>query len=64
MPSMRALPANAQDELVSKVAQTLAHVSEKLVYLDTIHVLIPSVPSRSNLAAITKAMRVPYFLSR
>jgi hypothetical protein len=55
MPSIRALPANAQDELVSKVAQTLAHVSDKYVYLDTIHLLIPSVPSSSNLAAITQS---------
>jgi len=55
MPSVRALPANAHNELVSKVAQTLAHVSDKYVYLDTIHLLIPSVPSSSNLAAITQS---------
>ena len=52
--STRNTAANARDELASKVAQALAQVSNKLAYIDTIHVLIPSLPSKSDLAAITE----------
>jgi hypothetical protein len=52
---MRTRRVNARDELASRVARTLAHVTKKLAYVDTIHLLIPSLPSRSDLAAITES---------